>query len=115
MAAEVGSGVVFKEQRPELLKQALCGSVFGHGPHRVVACHQEEVCLGQSQSLLQPGQLPVCVHHTQRASGFLIGKVQGVAAKHHGVEHDYGQSLPSVGNMEVQLIVIRWKFPGTTK
>lgn len=111
MTAEVSSGFVFNEQRLKPLQEALCGPMFRHGPHRVVACHQQEVCLGPSQSLLQPGQLTIGIHRTQGASGLLIHKVVRVAAQHYGVEHDDGQGLPRVGDVEVQLVIIRGEFP----
>lgn len=111
MTAEVSSGLVFNEQRMKPLQKALCGPMFRHGPHGVVACHQQEVCLGPSQSLLQPGQLTVGIHRTQGASGLLIHEVVRVAAQHYGVEHDDGQRLPRVGDAEVQLVIIRRKSP----
>lgn len=111
MAAEVRRGFVFHEQRTKPLQKALRGPVFGYGPHRIVTRHQQEVRLGLIQSLLQPGQLTVSIHRTQRASGFLIQEVVRVAAQHYGVEHDDGQRLPRVGNFKVQLIVVRGKLP----
>lgn len=111
MTAEVSSGLVFIKQGMKPLQKALCGAVFGHGPHRVVAGHQQEVCRGPSQSLLQPGQLTVCIHRTQGASGLLIHVVIRVATKHYGVEHDDGQRLPSVGDVEVQLVIVRGELP----
>lgn len=111
MAAEVSSGVVFDEQWTEALHQTLCGAVLGHRPNRVVACHQQEVCLGQSQSLLQPSQLAIGIQFIQGSTWLLVRIVVRVTAKHHSVKHDDGQSLPRVGNAEVQLIVVRWEFP----
>lgn len=115
MAAEVSSGLVFNEQRMKPLQKALRGPVLGHGPHRVVARHQQEVCRGPGQSLLQPGQLTVGIHRTQGASGLLIHVVVRVAAQHYGVEHDDGQGLPCVGDVEVQLVIVRWEFPKKEK
>lgn len=93
------------------MQEALGGPVFGHGPHRVVTRHQQEVCRGPSQSLLQPGQLTIGVHSTQGTSGLLIHVVVRVAAQHYGVEHDDGQGLACVGDVEVQLVVVRREFP----
>lgn len=115
MSTEVGSGFIFFEQGIKVLQQTLCGPMFRHRPHRIVACHQQKVCLGQSQSLLQPDQLPVSSQQIHRASGLLICVVERVAAQHYSVEHDYGQSLPCVGNVEVQLVIIRREFPEITK
>lgn len=106
MTAEVSGGLVFNEQRVKPLQEALGGPVFGHGPDGVVACHQQEVCLGPSQSLLQPNQLTVGIHRAQRPPGLLIHKVVRVAAEHYGVEHDDCQHLPRVGDPEVQLIIV---------
>lgn len=101
MAAQVRRGLVLDEQRVELLQQTGCGPMFRYRPHGVVARHQQEVCLGASQSLLQPSQLPVGIQGTQRSFGLLIREVIGVPAQHYGVQHDDGQRLPRVGNMEV--------------
>ena len=76
-----------------------------------MASHQQEVSPGPSQSLLQPGQLTVGIHHTQGAPGLLVCIVVRVAAQHYGVEHDDSKGLPSVWDSEVQLIIIRGKFP----
>lgn len=115
MAAEVGGGLVFFEKGIKVVQQTLCGPMFRHRPHRIVACYQQKVCLGPSESLLQPGQLPVCSHQTHRSSRLLVCVVEGVAAQHYSVEHDYGQSLASVGNVEVQLVIIGREFPEVTK
>lgn len=111
MAAEVSSSLVFNEQRMKPLQKALRGPMFGHRPHGVVACHQQEVRLGPSQSPLQPGQLTVGFHQMQGASGLLVQVVVRVTAEHYRVKHDDGQRLPSVGDAEVQLVVIRGKVP----
>lgn len=111
MPAEVSSGLVFKEQRMKPLQETLCGPVLRHGPHRIVSGQQQEVCLGPSQSLLQPRQLTVGLYRTQGASGLLIYKVVRVAAQHDGVEHDDGQGLPGVGDVEVQLVIVRGELP----
>lgn len=111
VAAEVRRDVVFVEQRVEALEQTLRGAVLGHGPHRVVARHQQEVRFGPSQSLLQPDQLTVGLGLDQRASGLLVHKVVGVAAEHHRVEHDDGQGLPRVGDAVVQLVVVGGESP----
>lgn len=115
MAAEVGGGLVLKQQRMKPMQQALCGPVFGHRPHRVVACHQKVVCLGPSHPLLQPGQLTIGIHRSQGASGLLIHIVVRVAAQHDCVEHDDGQGLTSVGDAKVQLVIVRRKFPKITE
>lgn len=115
MTTEVRGGLVFNEQRVKPLQKALGGPVFGHRPDRVVACHQQEVCLGPSQSLLQPNQLAVGVHLAQRASGLLVQKVVRVAAEHYGIKHDDGQCLPRVGDTEVKLIIVRGKPPEKQK
>lgn len=88
-----------------------------HGPDRIVARHQQEVRLGPGQPVLQPDQLTVGVHRTQGASGLLVSEVVGVSTEHHRVEHDDGERLPRVGDVEVQLVVIRGKLPneGETK
>lgn len=101
MAAQVRSGLVLYEQRAELLQQTGCGSVTGDRPHGVVARHQQEVRLGASQSLLQPDQLPVGLQRTQRSSGLLVREVVGVATQLYGVQHEDGQRLSRVGNVEV--------------
>lgn len=106
MAAQVSRGIVLDEQGAELLQQTGGGPVRGHRPHGVVARHQQEVGLGASQPLLQPGQLPVGVASVQRPSGLLLREVDGVAAQHVRVQHDDGQRLPRVGNTEVQLVVV---------
>lgn len=111
MTAEVGGGVVFIQQRTKPLQQTLSGPVFRHRPHRVVACHQKEVSLRPSQPLLQPGQLTVCIHRPQGTSGLLIHIIERVSTQHHSVEHDYGKSFTSVWDVEVQLVVVRWKRP----
>lgn len=111
VSAEVSSGLVFSEQGMKPLQKALCWPVFGHRPHGVVAGQQQEVCLVLSQSLLQPRQLTVGIHGAQRASGLLVHVVVRVAAQHYGVEHDDGQSLVRVGDVEVQLVVVRGELP----
>lgn len=111
MTAEVSSGLVFNEQRMKPVQKTLCGPVFGHGPHRVVAGHQQEVCFGPSQSLLQPHQLTVGIHSTQGTSGLLIHEVVRVAAQHYGVEHDDRQGLPRVRDVEVQLVIVGGECP----
>lgn len=111
MAAEVSGGVVFDEQGLDPLQQTRRGPVLGHRPHGVMAGHQQEVGPGLSQSLLQPRHLAVGVHHAQRASGRLVQEVVRVTAQQHGVEHDDGQSLPGVGDVEVQLIIVGGEVP----
>lgn len=111
MAAQVGCGLVLDEQRVELLQQTGRGPVLRHRPHGVVARHQQKVGLGASQPLLQPGQLPLGIGRVLRSSGLLIGEVVGVATQHDRVQHDDGQRLARVGNMEVQLVVVSWKLP----
>lgn len=80
-----------------------------------MARHQQEVGLRAGQSVLQPDQLTVCVDRTQGASRLLVQEVIGVSTQHYGVEHDDAQSLPSVGNTEVELVVIGREFPKDTK
>lgn len=111
MTTEVGSGLVFNEERVEPLQETICGSVFRHRPHGIVAGHQQEVRLGPSQSLLQPDQLTVGIHRTQGASGLLVREVVRVAAQHYGVQHDDGQRLARVWDAEVQLVIIGGKSP----
>lgn len=111
VAAQVRCGLVLDQQRVEPLQQAGRGPVLRHRPYRVVSRHQQEVGLGASQSLLQPGQLAVGVGRMQRSLGLLVREVVGVAAQHDGVQHDDGQRLPRVGNTEVQLVVVSRKFP----
>lgn len=72
VAAQVSCGVVLDEQRVELLQQTGRGPVLRHRPHGVVARHQQEVGLGASQSLLQPGQLPLGIGRVQRSPGLLV-------------------------------------------
>lgn len=111
MAAEISCGFVFGEQGTEPLQEAIRGAVFRHRPHGIVSRHQQEVRPGLIESLLQPGQLAVGVHRPQGTPGLLVQEVVRVATQHDGVEHDDGQGLARVGNVEVQLVVVGWELP----
>lgn len=111
MAAQVRRGLVLFQQGAEPVQQTGCGSVTGDRPHGVVARHQQEVRLGESQPLPQPAQLLVGLQGIQRRSGLLIREVVGVPTQLDGVQHEDGQRLPRVGNPEVQLVVESRKPP----
>lgn len=109
MAAEVSSGVVLVEQGEQIVQEALRGPVFRHGPHGVVASHQQEVGRGLGQPLLQPEQLAIELHPIQRAAGHLTQEVVALATQLDRVQHDDGQRHAC--DAETQLVIVIWKFP----
>lgn len=110
VAAEVSGGLVLVEQGVQIVQEALGGPVFRHGPHGVVAGHQQEVGRGLGQPLLQPDQLALGLHRIERPAGHLAQEVVALAAQRDCVQHDDGQR--HVGDSETQLVIEIWKLPG---
>lgn len=111
VATQVSRGLVFDQQRVQLSQQALCGAVLGHRPHRVVPRHQQEVCLGPLQPLLDPLQLPIGLHGVHWPPRLLVIVVIRVPAQQHCVHHQDGQSAVCAWHTEVQLVVVVGETP----